>query len=247
MSRPYVRFGVVLTGSVALVVGGGPVAFAHVSVHADGAVRGGSSEIAFRVPTESDTASTITVEVAFPADTPVAKVAVLPLPGWTHRVTTTTPSSPVPAGHGQEVVEVVSRIQWHATGPDTAVEPGEYQVFRVAAGPLPETDRLVFKVVQTYDDGEVKRWIDEPVASGPEPAHPAPVLALATGSASGHHHGEAAPVGQDTPVAAQQAVAPAPAWWSAVALALMAMLAALGAVVIAVRTSRRGGGEVSSS
>lgn len=247
MSRLLARSGVVVTAAVALMLGGGPLAVAHVSVHADEAVQGGSTEIAFRVPTESDTASTVTVQVAFPADTPLAKVAVLPLAGWTYRITRTTLPAPVAAGHGQRVSEVVDVVEWSAAGPDTAVKPGEYQVFRVAAGPLPDTDRLVFKVVQAYSDGQVRRWIDEPVAGGPEPESPAPVLALAAGSTPGHHHGEAAPAGQDTPPVTQQAAAPAPAWWSAVAIALIAMIAALGAVVIALRTFRRGGGEKSSA
>jgi periplasmic copper chaperone A len=240
MSRLLARFGVVLTAAVALVAGGGSLAVAHVSVHADEAVRGGSTEIAFRVPTESDTATTVTVQVAFPAGTPVAKVAVLPLAGWTYRVTRRTLPAPVAAGHGQEVSEVVDVVEWNATGPDPAVWPGEYQVFRVVAGPLPDVDRLVFKVVQTYSDGRVQRWIDEPVAGGPEPENPAPVLALAAGSTPGHGHGEAT-AGQHTPPVTHQAVAPAPAWWSAVVIALMAMVVALGAVVIALRTFRRGG------
>lgn len=74
--------------------------------------------------------------------------------------------------------QVVSQVDWHAAGPDTAVKPAEYQEFRIAAGALPETDHLVFKVAQTYDDGQVVRWIDEPAAGGAELDQPAPVLNL---------------------------------------------------------------------
>lgn len=241
MSRLLARFGVVLTAAAALVVSAGPVAAAHVSVQADDAVQGGTAEVAFRVPTESDTASTVTVQVAFPADTPIARVAVLPLPGWTTHVTTTTPSAPVPAGHGTEVSEVVSRIEWRAAG--AAVKPGEYQVFRIAAGPLPKTDRLVFKVVQTYDDGQVQRWIEEPVAGEPEPEHPAPVLALAAAPA-GHSHDAMAAVESGVPVASSPAGS-APALWTAMAIALVALIAALGSLVVSIRTARRGGGDES--
>lgn len=233
MSRLLGRLGVVLATAGTLVVGGGSIAAAHVSVHADDAVQGGTAEIAFRVPTESDTASTTTVLVAFPADTPIATVAVLPVPGWTASTTRTALPAPVAAGHGHEVSEVVSQIEWRATGQDAAIGPGEYQVFRVA-GALPRADQLVFKVVQTYDDGQVQRWIEEPVAGGPEPEHPAPVLAL-TSTGSADHHGVA-------PVAAAQPTTPAPAWWAAVTIALVAMVAALGAVLVAVRTVRRRGG-----
>lgn len=237
-----VRLGVVvLTAAVALIAGGGSVAVAHVSVSADKAVQGGTAEIAFRVPTESDTASTVAVLVAFPADTPVARVAVLPQTGWTYQVTRTALSAPVPAGHGTEVSEVVTEIEWRASGRDNAVEPGEYQVFRLAAGPLPRTDQLVFKVVQTYDDGQVQRWIEEPVAGEPEPEHPAPVLALDTAASTAQHgHDEVTAV---VPAATSQATTPAPAWWAAVSIAMVALVAALGSVVVATRTARRGGGD----
>ena len=237
MSRSLVRLGVVAAVVVAFVVGGGAVAVAHVSVHADEAVQGGATEIAFRVPNESDTASTVTVRLQLPMDTPIAEVSVLPLAGWRYEVTRTTPPDPVPAGHGREVSEVVSEIAWHA---DVAVKPGEYQVFRIAAGPLPRTDRLVFKVVQTYDDGLVRRWIDEPVAGEPEPEHPAPVLALDRAAAAAHGHDEVATV---VPAASSQSTSPSTSWWATTMIALMALVAALGAVVVAVRTARRRGGE----
>ena len=35
----------------------------------------------------------------------------------------------------------------------------------------------MFKALQTYSDGDVVRWIDEPTA-GAEPEHPTPVLTL---------------------------------------------------------------------
>jgi uncharacterized protein YcnI len=241
MPRLLARLGVVMTVAVALIAGGGSVAVAHVSVHADEAVQGGSAEIAFRVPTESDTASTVKVQVSFPADTPIARVAVLPHAGWTYQVTRTTLPAPVSAGHGDEVSEVVSQVEWSAAGADVAVKPGEYQVFRIAAGPLPKTDRLVFKVVQTYDDGQVQRWIDEPVAGKPEPDNPAPVLALDTAASAEHGHDEMAIV----PAATSQATTPAPAWWAAVTIALVALIAALGSVVVSIRTARRGGGDES--
>ena len=38
---------------------------------------------------------------------------------------------------------------------------------------------MIFKALQTYSDGEISRWIDEPVEGGEEPEHPAPVLKLA--------------------------------------------------------------------
>src|SRR5262249_33476242 len=142
------------------------------------AVRDHAAQIEFRVPNESDTASTVTVSLALPADTLLAEVDVLPVAGWTFQTTTAPAPASLPTDDGEEVSEVVSRIDWHATSPATAVKPGEYQVFRIMAGPLPRVDYLVFKVVQTYSDGTVVRWIDDPLKDGEPPPHPAPVLAV---------------------------------------------------------------------
>jgi periplasmic copper chaperone A len=242
VSRLLARLGVVATVSCGLVLGAGFVAGAHVSVSSDEAVQGGHAEIAFRVPTESDTTSTVKLQVAFPTDTPITSVSVLPHPGWTYKVTKAPVAAPVPDGHGGQVTQAVSQIEWSAAGPDTAVKPGEYEVFRVSAGPLPKADRAVFKVLQTYSDGQVVRWIDEPAVEGaPQPEHPAAVLALAPAgaSASDAHAGHLAPAVATTTTGGGT---PPVAWWALAATA-MAVLAALWAVLVAVRTARRGGGD----
>jgi len=222
------------------MVAAGLVAGAHVSVRSDDAVQGGQAELAFRVPTESDTASTVKLTVAFPAEAPVASVSVLPHPGWTYQVTKSTLAAPIPDGEGGQVTQVVSQIEWSAVNRDTAVKPGEYEVFRVTAGPLPKADRLVFKILQSYDDGQVVRWIDEPATAGaPEPAHPAAVLALEPGSGSGGHTDHPVSVASSIP---SSGGTPSVAWW-ALAVTGVAVLAALWAVLITIRTARRRGGD----
>jgi uncharacterized protein YcnI len=238
MSRLLIRLGVVLTTAAAVVMVGGSPAMAHVTVHSDDAVQGGSAEMAFRVPNESDTGSTVTVTLALPADTPIAEVDVLPPTGWTYRTTKAAAPASLSTEDGVDVSEVVTQVEWHATSQDTAIKPGEYQVFRIVAGPLPATDWLVFKVVQAYDDGQVQRWIDGPSADGSEPEHPAPMLAVDATSA-GHGHSQAAAV---VPAASSQTITPAAVWWT-VAVALAALIAALAAVVVSIRTARRAGGD----
>src|SRR6476620_2178393 len=66
------------TGGAILLAGG--IASAHVSGVAPGATQGGYSVLTFRVPTESDTASTTKVTVALP-DLKSARTE--PMPGWT--------------------------------------------------------------------------------------------------------------------------------------------------------------------
>ncbi len=166
-----------------LLVAVAPAA-AHVTVNTDKATQGGYARVAFRVPNESDTATTTKLEVFLPEQTPIASVSTMRVPGWTAAVTKGKPAVPVTA-HGSPVTEVVTKVTWTATG-DGAVKPGEFAEFPLSMGPLPETDKLVFKALQTYSDGNVARWIEEPPAAGAEePESPAPVLALAPKAANG--------------------------------------------------------------
>ncbi|GAB3138666.1 YcnI family protein [Micromonospora sonneratiae] len=165
--------GAVATG----VLGFAAPASAHVSVNPSEATQGGYARLAFRVPTESDTASTTKVEVNLPADAPIASVTTMPVPGWSVAVEKRKVDPPLEV-HGSQVTEAVSKITWTTTDPDAAIKPGEFQEFPVSMGPLPKADKIVFKTLQTYSDGSVVRWIEEPTG-GEESAQPAPVLKLA--------------------------------------------------------------------
>lgn len=151
-------------------------ASAHVTVNPREAAQGSYARLAFRVPTESDTASTVKLEVVLPEDVPVASVSTMPVPGWTVTVERRPVDPPLEA-HGVQLTEAVSRITWTATG-DAGIKPGEFLEFPVSMGPLPTTDQMVFKALQTYSDGTVVRWIEEPPADGGEVESPAPVLKL---------------------------------------------------------------------
>jgi hypothetical protein len=73
-----------VAGLAALLVGlvAGP-AGAHVEADAEGATQAGFAVITFRVPTESETASTVGLKVQLPPDQPLASLSVKPHPGWT--------------------------------------------------------------------------------------------------------------------------------------------------------------------
>ncbi|MER7582046.1 YcnI family protein [Kitasatospora sp. NPDC097691] len=169
-------------------------AFAHVTVQPGTAAQGGYTAVAFRVPDESDTASTTKLEVTLPADHPVASVATEPIPGWTATAEKTKLATPIKTDDGDEITEAVSKVTWTADA-GTKIAPGQFQDFRISLGPLPtDTDKVVFKALQTYDDGNVVRWIDEAAAGQPEPQHPAPTLTLTKAAADGDaHHPDAAP------------------------------------------------------
>ena len=157
-------------------------ASAHVTVNANTAVQGGYAKVTFRVPNESDKDSTTKVEVNLPADAPFASVSLKPVAGWTMAAVKTKLAKPIEA-HGSPITEAVSKITWTATGA-AAIKPGQFQEFDVSLGPLPEVPQVVFKALQTYSDGTVVRWIDEPTTDGTEPESPAPVLKLTPAGAS---------------------------------------------------------------
>ncbi|HJD85753.1 YcnI family protein [Kitasatospora aureofaciens] len=177
---------VALTAAASVVALAGP-AFAHVTVNPGSAAQGGYATVNFQVPDESDTASTVKLEVNLPLDHPLASVRTMPMPGWTATVEKSKLDKPIKV-HGSDVNEAVSKITWTADA-NTKIAPGQFGEFKLSLGPLPaDADSMVFKALQTYDNGDVVRWIDEAQAGQPEPAHPAPTLKL-TKAASGDSHG----------------------------------------------------------
>lgn len=160
----------------------GPAA-AHVTVNPNTATPGGYAKVTFRVPNETDNTDTTKLEVTFPADHPVPSVSVKPVPGWTAEAVKTKLATPIKS-HDSEITEAVSRITWTASA-SAVIKPGQFQEFDVSLGPLPDSGQMVFKALQTYSDGNIVRWIDEPTTDGSEPEHPAPVLKLVAAPAAG--------------------------------------------------------------
>jgi periplasmic copper chaperone A len=172
---------------------------AHVTLQPDSAPAGGFARLDVRVPNERDDAATVKVVVQLPPG--VATASYEPVPGWTVKVTREQLEQPIDV-HGEPVTEQVSRITWtgnHRRG--GIVAPGQFQDFgvslRVPDGEAGAT--LTFKALQTYEDGEVVRWI------GPEDAEkPAPTVTLVSGEA----HGAATPdeaAGEPEPASAPAA------------------------------------------
>lgn len=173
-----------LTTLLAMLFGAG-AALAHVTVNSPGATQGGYAVLTFRVPTESDTASTTELKVQLPTDQPLASVSVQPTPGWSFTVTKAKLATPITTDDGP-VTEAISVIDWKADSAATAIKPGEFQQFMVSAGPLPKAASMTFKAIQTYSDKSVVSWIEEPApGSSAEPDHPAPTLQLAAATSTG--------------------------------------------------------------
>ncbi|MDG4749724.1 MULTISPECIES: YcnI family copper-binding membrane protein [Micromonospora] len=177
LRRPATIAALTLTAVATAVLGLAGPASAHVTINPAEGTQGGYGRFAFRVPNESDTASTVKVEVNLPENAPVGSVSTMPVAGWTVAVEKRKVDPPIEV-HGSQLTEAVSKLTFTAA-PNGGVKPGEFQEFPVSMGPLPQADTMVFKVLQTYSDGNVSRWIEEPTPGAEEPENPAPVLKLA--------------------------------------------------------------------
>jgi uncharacterized protein len=173
------RFAIAVSAMFVAMLALAAPASAHVTISAPGATRGASDAVVtFRVPTESDTASTTGLQVQLRTDTPIAGVLVLPMPGWTHTQKTVKLAKPISTDDG-DITEAVAEIDWTATA--GGVKPGEFGEFVVMAGQLPDAPQLTFKAVQIYSDGSRTSWTEVPApGSTAEPEHPAPSLVLAS-------------------------------------------------------------------
>lgn len=190
----------------ALLIGAG-AASAHVVVSAPDAAQGGYSVLTFRVPTESDTASTSSVKVTLPG---LNSARTQPIPGWTSTVE-------------KDSADLAVSVTWTAN-PGSEVGPGQFQQFLLSAGPLPEQETVSFPATQTYTDGEVVNW-DEPMTEdGSEPELPAPTLTLA--AAGGDAHGSAHT--ETTATAESSSSDNTARWLAGVGLVLGAVGAGLG-------------------
>ncbi|WP_433660848.1 YcnI family protein [Nocardia sp. CA-128927] len=155
----------VAAATLAFLAGG--TAAAHVSVDAPGAQQGKYGVATFRVPNESETASTTALTVTLPN---LKSARTEPIPGWSAKVEKNEKSE-------------ITAITWTAEPGNPGVGPGQFQRFAVSVGPLPAAPTVSFPTKQTYSDGKVVSW-DQPAGKdGAEPEHPAPSLTLAKGKA----------------------------------------------------------------
>jgi len=232
----------ILAAAAAALLLAPAAAQAHVTIQPDTAPAGGFTRLDVRVPNERDDAGTTKVDVQLPPGFIAASYE--PVPGWKVKVTRSKADKPIDTGEGLQSDTQVSRITWTGDGKQGIVKPGEFQDFGLSLK-MPEGeagDKLTFKALQTYDDGQVVRWI------GPEDAdEPAPIVTLEAGSAGGGRGAPAASAGGGSDQQAAPASAPAASTSSddddgsntlsivAIALGALALIAALGALAAARR------------
>jgi uncharacterized protein YcnI len=151
------RAAVSACGAAALVLAAAGGAFAHVTVHSADAKPGGTdATVVFKVPNEESNAKTTKIEIDLPTDsTALSGVTATAPSGWKADVNAT------------QIVFSGGTI----SGDDD-------QEFPIKVAKLPTADKIVFKALQTYSNGDVVRWIEQAPDGAPEPAHPAPTLDL---------------------------------------------------------------------
>ncbi|MGY1688542.1 YcnI family copper-binding membrane protein [Geodermatophilus sp. SYSU D01105] len=239
-SRP-ARVATVLAATVVTVLAAGVgTASAHVRVSSSDAAPGGFGELTFRVPNESDTASTTVLRVQIPSETPLASVATKPVPGWT-ATTTTGPIDPPVDVHGTPVSEAVTEITWTAD-PGAGIAPGEYQTFSISGGPFPEAESISFPAVQVYDDGTEQAWIEPTVEGQEEPESPAPVLTLAeSGSTDAHGAATETPEATEVATASETSADAGSSGWTitAVVLGAAGLVAGLAGLALGLAARRQ--------
>ncbi|GAB3555724.1 YcnI family copper-binding membrane protein [Spelaeicoccus albus] len=174
-------------------------ASAHVRVEADGTAAGGYSQLTFRVPNESATATTTKLSVKLPAKHPFTSVSTKPTPGWTATVKEGKLPKAVTVD-GATITKAPRTVTWKAE-PGHRIKAGEYQTFTIMVGPLPKDGSTVMMPAkQTYSDKSVVSWSQKTKAGAEEPPHPAPTFtttAAEDADSSSHGSSSHASSGQD--------------------------------------------------
>jgi uncharacterized protein YcnI len=159
---------------------------AHVTLQPNQAAAGSFTVLNVRVPTERDNASTAKVDVQFPAG--FASASYEAVPGWKVRVIKKKLATPIQTDDGP-ITEGVSRMIWTRTSRSGGIKPGQFQDFPISVQiPGKAGDKLTFKALQTYSNGEVVRWIGAPGSDEPAP-HVTVTAAAAQGAAASATHG----------------------------------------------------------
>jgi periplasmic copper chaperone A len=155
---------------------------AHVTLQPSEAAADNYTVLDVRVPNERDDAATSKVDVRFPPG--FVSASYQPVPGWSVRVSMEKLAEPI-TSHGEQITEQVAQITWTAENADAAIHAGQFIDFPVSVK-IPDMagSTLTFKALQTYEDGEVVRWIGAPDSDEPAPQ----VLVTAS---EGEHGGEA--------------------------------------------------------
>ncbi|ADX75162.1 Domain of unknown function (DUF1775) (plasmid) [Pseudarthrobacter phenanthrenivorans Sphe3] len=117
--------------TAALMTFGLGAASAHVSVTPDATDEGGTTQVTFRVPSESKTATTTKIKVDLPTATPFTSVRVKPVPGWTAELVRGALPQPVTVD-GATITEAPLSVTWTANDAQSQLSADQYQMFSLS-------------------------------------------------------------------------------------------------------------------
>jgi uncharacterized protein YcnI/predicted enzyme related to lactoylglutathione lyase len=153
-------------------------AAAHVRVQPEEVEAGTYTVLQVNVPNESNDLATTKVVLEFPPG--FAYALYRPVAGWSGDVKMTKAAKSIIGG--QTTPAGVGRVTWTARQRGAEIQPDQFEEFPIAVQ-IPDTagEMLTFEATQTYENGDVVRWV-----GGPNSQEPAPqVLVTAAGDDSG--------------------------------------------------------------
>jgi uncharacterized protein len=184
---------IALAAVAASTLGVAAPGWAHVTLQPNEVPADGFTRLNVRVPNERDEAATTKVRVKFPPG--FLSISYEPVEGWSIAVKKRKLDKPAEQ-FGEQVTEEVDVVEITAD-PGVGIEPGQFRDFGLSLKmPNRPGAALSFKALQTYDSGEVVRWIGPPDAD-----EPAPRVTLA---AVAEEPGHAAAGAEKEPAAAEE-------------------------------------------
>jgi uncharacterized protein YcnI len=167
-----------LPAAVVVAALAGPAAEAHVTLQPNTAATGSFTVENVRVPNERDKASTVKVDLQLPPGFVFASYE--PRIGWSVKVTKEKLAKPIQTDDGP-ISEEIRRITFTGHGKYGKIGPGQFMDFPLSVQiPGKPGDKLTFKALQTYSNGEVVRWI-----GAPDSETPAPIVSVVKAATAG--------------------------------------------------------------
>jgi uncharacterized protein YcnI len=212
---------------------------AHISLHPNTIPTGAFATLNVRVPGEQEGAHVTKVDMLFPPG--FTSVIYENVAGWSVKVLNQKVSPPIQTAEGP-VSEEISQVIWSWTGPLGMVSNNQFIQFPLSVAiPTNLAGRaLQFKTLQSYSNGKLVHWIDPSLSA----EHPAPrinitakggVIEDVAGREAGPEAGQAAgPSGssaQGTRLAKSSGGASKGLGVSALVVATLGVLLALGALL----------------
>lgn len=165
----------ILIGAVALTLVSPLAASAHVTIDKPSAEPGSYTTLNVKVPTEMDIPTT-KITMTIPEHEGL-NASYAPVAGWDTVVT----------GQGDSPDDTV--IVWTAQDGQGIAE-GQFLMFPISLGAVPDVDKLVLSVDQEYSDGTVVSWSE----TEEEAEKPAPILYVNEEAPNDHHGSDDATV-----------------------------------------------------